>query len=255
VRNSLANGERFAPLRFRDHVRERELIDGLQARLGSTPALFSLTDSPILYLLTGQPAVWLGNMYNASSVREQMRIVRWLESGAVDYVVFERSRLHIDGVPLPVRVPMVVKAVIELFTPDSHIGGYEVLRRRAPTEPVDLATWAKWLGSTLDLGHLPSLIEIDDRSACTLPSCDQYIVVNVEKPDPSQAGNVALTLDGVPFELTFAVTATRTRYVIPLSRLWFWRAPLEPETARVRATGGGDEWVVISLARDATRLY
>lgn len=259
ARTSLANGERFAPARFGSHVPEVELVDGLRQRSGRMPTVFCLTDSPIVYLLTGQPAVWSSNMYNASPLREQARVVSWLKSGEPEYVVLRRDRLEWDSFALVLRVPDIVRAVQELYTPDSRIGVYEVLRRRQPGEPFDLKTWREWLGGTLNLGHLPASIDVERRGACSGNDCDEYLLIDM--PAPVQAGHigvVAFDLDGLPFELQFALTPDRQRYVVPLSRLWFWPHSGNARTRtslRVAVPEGTPSWTLATSERDPERLY
>lgn len=223
ARTSLANGERFAESRFRDHPAERELVAALRHRLGRDPVILALTDSPVVYILTGQAAVWQSNMYNASPIGQQRKVVAWLAREVPDYVVLRPDRLSWDNVPLAVRVPHVVQAVVEHYVPELRVGPFEVLRRRAPEEPIALEPWRSWFGPTLNLGHLPALIAAHPRPRCDGGgACDRYVEVTVPAPaGPEQVVNVSWPGRELTFDVQFATETGRTKYVIPLDKLWF----------------------------------
>ena len=235
---ALANGERFAPARFQNFFAERQVLAELSARVPEGRlSIFTLTDAPILYVLTAQPAVWMSNMYNASPVYEQRRVVDWLEEDRPDFVVFEADQLQFDGVPTAVRVPLIVGAVVAHYVPDRQIARFEVLRRRTPSEPMAIDYWREKLGATLNLGRVPAEIDVAGRVACGgSRNCDEYVTVDLPPPaDAGQAGMLQFNV-GRPFEVRFDLEPGRGHYVIPVGRLWFWRggvsAGLQPIVER-----------------------
>jgi hypothetical protein len=123
-----------------------------------------------------------------------------------------------------VRVPLVVGEIIETYIPDSRVGRFEVLRDRRPGEAIPIDYWRDQLGA-LDLGHLPSVIDLTHRPACGVPDpCDEYVVADL--PPPNKPGEQTLTVHIAQrsVDIRFALEPGRSRYVVPLSRLWMWRA-------------------------------
>jgi hypothetical protein len=250
-----ANQQRFAPDRFARYPGERELVSELDQRAPGPLTLFALTDAPVLYILTGQKPPWISDMYDGAPVHEQQRIVEWLTHTRPEFIVFEAGQLQFDNVPTAVRVPFVVAEVIETYVPDSRIGRFEVLRPRRQGESVPIDYWRGQLGAVLDLGHLPAVIEIEDRPACGLPApCDEYIVAEMAAPVEPGKQTVTIHVATHSIEVRFDLEPGRSRYVVPLSRLWMWRAAgaegIRPtlDSAALRL-----KWV--KLASDPNRLY
>jgi hypothetical protein len=220
------NRERWAPERFAGYQSIDNLVKGIRARWHPDGPLsvFALSDSPITYVFTGQSPVWLSNLYNASPLYEQKRLATWLSETPPDFVVFDANLLKFDDVPTVVRVPVIVNAVISSYVPVGTIETFDVLRRRQPGEPIPLAYWRQRLGNSLDLGHLPGLLDLKTRAACQPDRpCDEYVALTLRQTSEKHAALV-LDVGGALFEIRFAVSPTGGLYVIPLSRLWIWQA-------------------------------
>jgi hypothetical protein len=253
------NRDRFAPERFVKFVEERALVSTLKARAGRSITLFALSDMPVFYILTRQPAVWHSGMYNASPAAEQRRVVEWLDRNKPDFVVFDSSQLTFDQVPLAARVPAVLGGVVEGYVRELRSGRYEVLRRRASAEPVSIDYWRTHLGTVLHLGHLPGLIDIEGRDSCGAGgTCDEYLIVDA--PQGTTAGDAAwlgFEVNGTAIDIRFDLDPGRTRYVVPLSRLWFWRAAavLGTRPTLVRRLSPSFTITPIRLAHNPERVY
>ena len=223
-----ANDLRFAPERFASYRQERELIEGIRERWHTSGPLsvFMLSDAPIAYLMTGQRPVWFSNMYNTSPVYEQERMSEWLAKTPPSYVAFDPGFLEFDRVPTAVRVPIVVKAVIDGYVPAGRTGHFEVLRRRRKGESVPLGYWRQQLGNSINLGHLLESIDSSTYGPCQDGRpCEHYLAVTVEptsNPQPTAA--LEIEVGGSPFEIRFALSPGKTDYIVPLSRLWVWHA-------------------------------
>ena len=254
----LANTGQFAPARFRLSA-EHALVADLESRVGRPLTLFALSDAPVLYILTGQPPVWMANMFNASPVSEQRRVADWLHRFRPSFVVFRRSQLTHDGIQLVVRVPLVVEAVMTQYVPDGRVGEFDVLRRRDGTETVSLERWLELFGSSIDLGRLPAIIDATNRPSCTDSAvCDEYVVVRT--PNDVATGQPALcTFDigGRRFDVHFQMESGVSTYTIPLSRLWIWKAAVERGARPTIATLPSDarRAGLIKVAMDPERLY
>jgi hypothetical protein len=214
------NRARFAPERFGLYRTQGRLIQQLTLRHRDAVTVFGLTDDPIVYVLTRQ-AMWLANLYNASPVYEQRRVVAQLEQLTPDYVVIDRTRLSFDEVPLPVRLPDVLAYVIERYVPDEPIPPYTVLKRRAPGEPIAAQFWVEALGPTLDLGYVPAALAREDRQPCQAAAdCVDVVIVRAEGGHPTGAALVEVGGPGFTVTATFQLTSRQREYVVPLSRLW-----------------------------------
>jgi hypothetical protein len=216
-----ANRARFAPARFERYSEQRAVVDELIHRAGGPVRLFSLTDDPVLYLLTGQPPSWHVNLYNGSPVYEQQRIVQDLRAHPPDYVVARRGRLMFDGMPIGVRVPDVLAFVVGNYAPDPPSGGWAVLRPRRPGDPIEVAFWRDFLGETLDLGMLPARLGNRELAPCapTL-ACDELLVLESPTPDARSATEIRFDVEGTLIAVRVRLVSSQRRYVIPLSRLW-----------------------------------
>ena len=220
---SQANAARFAPDRFTSYPAERQAVERLRAHAGPgrDVRVFAVTDSPILYVLTGQPRVWMPNLYNASPVYEQVRMVRLLENEAPPYAVVNRDRLVFDGFQMAVRVPLVFAEVVDRYVPLESLGRVDLLRRRASTERPALSYWRETLGADVNVGRLASVSSFDRSGACQGP-CADLLEVRV-----AGAGEGPIQVPLRVGDLSFSVTLTRVPdehvYRVLLDRVWFWR--------------------------------
>ena len=254
-----ANAERYAPARFLRHTDETAVVLALETRTKGPVTLFALSDSPVLYILTGQPPVWMSNMFNASPVSEQRRVSDWLTRSRPDFVVFKRDQLTLDGIQSVVRLPLVFDAVMAHYVPDGRIKDYEVMRRRNGTEAVPLDRWLELFGTSIDLGRLPTIIDAAKRPTCSQTEvCDEYVVIRTARNvSTGQPAVCALDVDGRRFDIHFQLESGVTSYTIPLSRLWIWKAAAETGVRPTVATLPSDarRAGLIKVAMDPERLY
>ena len=185
-----ANRERFAPERFDLYRLERALVTTLMGRRSGPVRLFTLSDDPILYVLTGQRPVWQTNLYNASPWYEQQRVVSALRNDPPDYLVAVPGRLTFDLVPVAVRNPDVVAFAVDRYVSDAPADPYVVLRPRRAGEPVQPAFWRELFGSTLDLGMLPLTLANAEYQPCTaLVACEELLGTDGLQPGRGTDGN------------------------------------------------------------------
>jgi hypothetical protein len=216
-----ANRERFAPERFDLYRLQRALVTTLTGRRGGPVRLFSLSDDPILYVLSGQHPIRQTNLYNASTLYEQGRVVAEFRNDPPDFIVAIPGRLTFDLVPVAVRNPDVVAFAVDRYVPDAPADPYVVLRPRRDGEPVQPAFWRELFGSTLDLGMLPlSLANAAYQSCTPVVACDEFLVLTAPGPVEERTGSIGLEIAGSRVDLIFGVKPGQRRYVIPLSRLW-----------------------------------
>lgn len=250
-----ASVERFSPDRFRAYE-ESAVADDLRPRLDPTRRdnLVVLGDAAILYPLLRQIPPWHVAVHDSSPLQQQRRIVRWMNERKPPFVVLARPAALFDDVPHPIRIPIVFQRVIEDFTLDHSVGVFEVLRRRAPGEPIDGAFWTRILSSEIKLGFMPNVSTYGSLKRCSPEAerrCGRFLRV---KTDSRQMGVVAfpLTFGGRHFTVAFQASARR-EYVVPLARTWPWALSHDVSLGGPPPTGWTAE--VVTAEQDDGRLY
>jgi hypothetical protein len=183
--------------------------------------IFVLGDSAHLYMVLRRPVAFYVNLYNQSPLFSQQRTLQWLKEHNPKYLFWNPDESTFDAVPNAVRVPLLYSYAVANFVPVGTAGRFEVLRRRLPDEPADIAYWRGKLGGSLDLGYIPAissaLRDVDDQGAHQM----QYLVVRVQVPADGAVYSVQLRLAGVPFTVQFKGRSGIHVYTIALDRLPF----------------------------------
>jgi hypothetical protein len=216
------NSARFASERFRMYVPEMQILDKIRqhAGVGGDARLFCLTDDPVLYILSGQ-TVWLSNLYDASPVYRQTRMVRWLRESRPPYVVLNPGTVVFDQFQKAVRVPLVFSETVFQYVPLDTGAVLHLLRRREVGEPIALSYWRDTLGPDINLGRIPSVSSFDASAGCTT-GCGDLLEVQVAA-DGTGKVKVPIVVGGLSFGLWFtSVSQETTLYRVLLDRVWFW---------------------------------
>jgi hypothetical protein len=219
------NGTAFAESRFVWFTEERALAQKLQTLSGGrSPEVFALSDVPALYVLLGR-VVYHANLYNASPIYEQRRIVDWLSSAEVPWVVFDPAQLSFDGFAKAVRSPLVFAQVVRDYVPEGREGRFEIARRRRPQEPIALDYWRDKLGPSVNLGHLPRWSSVARLRPCVEPGapCQEVAAIALDSRAPA-AVSVPFEIQGRRYRVFFEAVPGVTRYYVSLERIWFWNA-------------------------------
>lgn len=219
-----ANEARFAPERFAAYHAQRQIVERLRAHAGPGRAVrvFTVTDDPALYVMTGQPPVWLANLYNTSPVYEQVRMVRWLRDEDPPYAVLNRDRWGWDEFQFVVRNPLVFAEVVDRYVPFDALGRIDLLRRRGAAEAVPLAYWREALGADVNVGRLASVSSFERAPSCER-ACADLLEVQVRGHGDGPV-RVPLNVGDASFSLTFTRVRNEAVYRVLLDRVWFWRA-------------------------------
>jgi hypothetical protein len=231
---------RFSPERFRAFTRERSLVAALRGRPELRHGtLWMLGDlSPVIMMLDLRWPYYFATYYDMSPTDWQRQLVRQLEASTPDLVVWDTQETTFDGVPVYVRDPIVFDWAIQNLRPRSTIGSFELLQRRGNAR-IDLRWWSNGLGTRVDLGHVPRYTKVSG-SPCADRSCRTFAVVKFRRgADVPESATVRFTIDGLPFEATFAGAPDTHRYVLDLDRLWFWHnAPPAARSVDLSSVGG-----------------
>jgi hypothetical protein len=238
--------QRFAPERFEVYHLERRAANIINSRISGEPAskIFALTDEMPMYVLVGQKSTWISNMYDASPLYRQHRVVDWLRRERPPFAVFSLDHLLFDQFQLALRVPLVFAEVVADYVPLDTDTKMQVLQRRLPGQPIAVAYWRDRLGSDLYVGRLTSVSSYG-RPGCST-TCGDLLEVRLP-PDGSGNVTVPVTIDGLPFSVTFTRVGDETTYRLLLDRVWFWNAAGRAGLARTlpnRIDGNGTVKVV-----------
>jgi hypothetical protein len=167
--------------------------------------------------LLDQEVPWEINLYNASPIEDQRRVVAWIQSHRPRYVVLDRRQGETsDYIPDSVRVPFLYQEVIAQYGYVRSVGGFDILERTAPRSS---SFWHSRLGGTIALG---SVIESMPQSPPTVASSEPSLL-RVTVANPSGASvTIPLAFGGVREAVSFTAEQGRHAYEVPLNRLWTW---------------------------------
>lgn len=220
-----ANAGRFARAKFSGFPLEVAVADSLQAEGAGTAErpVYMATGDAAIYVLLGQPSPYHVNLYNASPLGEQRRMARWLGEHPPWRVVWDSRKRSSDNVAVAARDPVLLAPVIEGYVPDRQVGPFDILRPRRPNEPVAFDHWAARLGRELRLAHLLEGGGTDGLPPCRPGNaCRDVLEVTVANPGPRVS--IPFKVGGADFSVAFVSVPGRSRYVLPLDRLWFVEA-------------------------------
>jgi hypothetical protein len=222
------NRSQFARDRFNLDKDLYEVSTTLQSEYGvsSNDTIYVLGDNAILYILLGVRPPYHINFYNSSPIYEQQIVANWLEQVKPKYVVWDTEAKIFDGVPNVVRCPITFEKVINDFAAHKTVGRYEILRRREPTEPIDVSFWRSRLGETVDIGHLARLSsarKLENCESVLSDSCSEFLEVTADKNTADHI-DIPMHVKGTRFFVRLAIVPGETAYAVALDRIWFWHA-------------------------------
>jgi len=183
-------------------------------------------DSPITMMLGLRWPYYYNDLYDAAPLDAQRVVLGRLRAVPPSRVVwnFSTQAMVFDTVPEVVRVPLLFQWAVANLVPEKTVGTFAILRPREAADAVPLAWWRRRIGTTTNLGHIPSVAQLPPLQCVgTSPSCGTYLVVDFPPGAVvPQAIEVPVTVAGVRFSVEFEPSAGVRRYVVPLDRLWFW---------------------------------
>jgi hypothetical protein len=227
--------EALAPARFVDYTPELQLAAVIKGLLGSSHhGLFVLGDDPSLYVILHQDPPWTVTAYNTSPVSDQVGVVRWLAMLVARVVVLDKATLSFDGVPSPVRIPLVYQAIIRSYRPVKAVDSYEILARLGPGQAADGAFWSTALGTQVDLGFIPDAIR--SSAPAQVPGAHEVPYLRLQRRGGFRSRGVQVVTEPVRFgsvtvQVTLEAQPSRNEMSIPLSRIWAWPLSHRPTLA------------------------
>jgi hypothetical protein len=216
-------------------------------------------DSPLIMMTGGSWSYYFTDLYDTAPIAFQKEVIDRLERYPPTRTVwnFAPSAMVFDAVPQVVRAPLLFTWAVQHLVPATTINMFAILRRRAVNEPIALGWWRRRIGESVDLGHVPIVATLPERSCSRVGSCGSYAVVTVPAADPVPiAFDVPVRIGNLAFDVKFAAAPGVRRYVVPLHRLWFWAAaPAAAQRVVIKNAQPGTDVVVQRREDDPNRLY
>ena len=185
-------------------------------------AIFVLGDISTLYILFKQAIPPNMSFYNCSPIREQQKIVNFLQKLNPEFVIYDRLNAEFDNVPNHVRCPLIFDFIFENYVFEKEFNNYILFKKSPILKYQSFGTWANIFSQELNLGFIPAL------------SYNEY---KFEKKDPQfvdaifvQTGScltnepAVLSFDNPLFsqKIKFRLRENQENYLIRLDRVWFW---------------------------------
>jgi len=214
------------------------------------PPFAIIGDSAETYVLLGQRPPWETDLYDAAPVSEQDAMLQALARRHPQYVIWRRD-VYIDGVPYDVRDPLIFSWMIRNYVPVQHFPTVDILGRRPSGGPPVTAFWTRELGTTVQLGYIPSFSSAASAPRCGGgPGCVPYVLMRGTRRVPML--RVKLSGGGASYTVVFNSRAGVAGYPIRADRLWFW--PLLRGPAKVVSLTRGYTAHIVRL-RSGDNLY
>lgn len=191
----------------------------------SKAPFYVLGDDSFFYIIAKQKPPFHITFYGGCNIFDQKLIADWLEENKVEFVIWKPSFTHFDLVPNLVRVPNIYGYVIKHYEPYGSFSGYQVLKRKDLAQPVDVEFWRRYLGDTIDLGHLPSLTNISKMSNCNIHALSDghdYLEVKIAGKKVDQQRTILVNVGDLSFKILFWQNQRDDVYRIYLDHVWFW---------------------------------
>lgn len=251
--------DQLSPARLKLFGEEAALLDELKSRVGHMPAFYSLPDAQLLYILAGAKPPYQINGFNTSPIFEQIKMVDYLRSKKIEYVIVEPSKMFFDGISNFVRLPVLYNYVVANYVPDFATKRFSVFRLRKPGEQTSLDAWISILGETVNLGHLPVYSMPPESPLLNCESnCEEILKVTLNKTEQKQLVTIPFMVNGKTLSISFVAVPGKMEYWIKLNRIWFWAAQSDGVTLvqlRKSLPAGMDAQIFRSKLQRPERLY
>jgi hypothetical protein len=229
---------------FANRVRQ---ITGMAA----TDSIFVLGDNALLFMILRRPTAFYANLFNQSPVFCQEKTMSWMDQYDPRFLFWDPAEKSFDGVPNPVRVPLLFNRAVAQFVPV-----------RDPWTPRD-SPQTSAVGGT---GGRLLAGEARHHARCRLSSGDdacargsrtmRYAVTRVAAPMEGAVYSVVLRLAGRPYTVQFHGRDGVTDYAIAIDRLPFASAgDALGVSPAVESSSRGVAVVIKTLHVPRERLY
>jgi hypothetical protein len=260
---SAVDKTRWAPSRFASYSQwnivkalEREPVMRRGGRfwvLGDAGAAILLSHDRWPYYFT--------EFYDGTPIAYQKKVLRQLRTMPPARVLFDFApwQSSFDDVPNIVRVPLLFDWAVRSLVPSRTVGDWAILRPRTAHEAIDLAWWRRRIGTTIDLGQIPTDVRLgSERDLCLAgPRCRSYLVITPTPGTPQPPDIVVpVKVNGLQFFIRVETAPGAYRYVVDLNRVWFWSAAPPSASRSIGSPDAPNVSVILTKRlRDPGALY
>ncbi len=181
---------------------------------------FILGDRPDIYRALNEKPYWLISQYNMSPIREQRKIISEIKERNPGYLIVDKraEALTFDGIASPVRHYAIYQFLTPKFQLYRSYDSFDLLVTKNDGL-VDYDYWNGLLGSSIDLGSLPSAATKPKNCQLENLECGDFIKI---EPLASQVQEVPVICGDRRYTLRFNTIPHGEIGWISLNRLWFW---------------------------------
>ncbi len=215
---------------------ERRIADDLRAATNSQkPSFAVLGDASMLYVWFGQRPLPHVNLYDTAPIYEQKQMIDSLRQDKPKYLVWRRDTFAVDAVPYVVRDPLLFTYAIDHYVPiklgrakcsaaNQSCGTSDILTLRRPDQSIPINYWRSRLGTSVDLGFIPSYAKLPGKQSCSKgKDCVRYAVIRGHPVNSDQPIELEISGRGKKYRVLMQARSGTDHYTIRLDRLWFWK--------------------------------
>jgi len=181
---------------------------------------FILGDRPDIYRALNEKPYWLMSQYNMSPIREQRKVILEIMERNPGYLIVDKraEALTFDGIASPIRLYPIYQFLTPKFQLYRSYDSFDLLVAKN-NGLIDYEYWNGLLGSTIDLGSLPSAATKPKNCQLENLGCGDFIRI---EPRASQVQEVPVICGDRQYTVRFNSIPQGESGWISLNRLWFW---------------------------------
>ena len=208
---------------------ENKIIDKIKLSDNTVPDFFSLTDNQISYIIAKKIPPYHINGLNGSPLFEQKKIINYLMTNKIDYILIDKSKLTFDGFSFIVRLPNLFYFIIQNYYIHEYVDDIAILKIKPPNSDKNInsydSDWANLLGDKINYGYLIaySKLSVDKLDSC-VSDCTSYMVINTKDFNK----NTVISIDINNYKIDFMAIPNKNVYVVNLNNIWFWNILKNP---------------------------
>jgi hypothetical protein len=215
----------FADARFVQFTEELQLAQVLRQTIEPGSMLYCFGDFGVVNILTKTKPAFHIETYTTSPIFEQRKVIEFLKKYSSPIVWHKNSAITMDGLPLTVRDPLLLKEIIYGWHPVQKVGNFTILQPGEGQTKPDIDFWIEALTNEVNLKHIPRLSRLKDFP--TLSNAEPNAILSLKLTVSEKFLNnndmvsIKVTNPHNSFYIKFNIKHGCSVYEIFLDRLWF----------------------------------
>lgn len=177
-------------------------------------------DMPSLYLISDSKYPFIQNLYNSSPFAAQEKIVKWLISSDIKYIVIDRSQLSWDGVQNVVRTSIIYNFINNNYSYYYSFKNYSIFKK-TDLPNFDSQESVKIFSNEVNLGKIFNGLynSIYQNKCSKKDKCN--LLLNLVLNNHSSDISLNIEYLGGNYIVKIRPEFDEQNYLIPLDSLWF----------------------------------